>query len=249
MITMTSNKNQRDIRRVVSMVDKSNKQKLENRYIFCNNCNCETNHTCQGEHYRDYPNYNNDGSLGFVERQGYRLWICAGCESGTLEDYYIFDVTDTMYKNELMHQITYCPERNKLHVKSKEFKQLPKALTNIYREMLGSYNNNLAVLCALGIRALLEGICADKKIKGRSLREKIDEMDSILPKNIVANLHSIRFTGNEAAHELSSPSMDELRLAIELCEDLLNFLYELDYKARSLSMVRKLRKKITKSLS
>jgi hypothetical protein len=228
------------------MVDNSNRPNIKPRYIFCNNCNCETNHTCQGEHYRDYPTYNDDGSIGLVERQGYRLWICAGCESGTLENYYIFDVTDADYQNERMHQITYYPERNKLHVKSKQFKQLPKPLTNIYREMLGSYNNNLAVLCTLSIRALLEGICADKKIKGNNLREKINKMDSILPKNIVANLHSIRFIGNEAAHELSSPSMNELRLAIELCEDLLNFIYELDYKARSLSIARKMRKKISR---
>ena len=59
------------------------------KYIFCNNCMNETNHLCEAEHYRDSPNLNPDGSLGFVERLGSRLWICAGCESGTLEEYYI----------------------------------------------------------------------------------------------------------------------------------------------------------------
>jgi hypothetical protein len=73
-------------------------------------------------------------------------------------------------------------------------------------------------------------------------------MVTILPQNIVSNLHSIRFIGNEAAHKLSSPSTNELRLAIELCEDLLNYIYELDYKARSLSASRKSRKEKSKNI-
>lgn len=230
------------------MVEKSKAEKPKAKYIFCNNCRCETEHTCEGEHYRDYPNYYDRGMIGFVERQGYRLWICSGCKTGTLEDYYIFDVLSDDYKDEDMWQTTYYPERNKLQIKSKEFKQLTRKLTNIYRETLGAYNNNLAILCTLGIRSLLEGICADKKMAGKNLQEKIDNMVNILPKNIVSNLHSIRFIGNEAAHELSAPSADELRLAIELCEDLLNFIYELDYKARSLNTSRKLRRKKSKKI-
>ena len=31
------------------------KQKV--KYIFCNKCRGETEHTLNGEHYRDYPNY------------------------------------------------------------------------------------------------------------------------------------------------------------------------------------------------
>jgi len=60
----------------------------------------------------------------------------------------------------------------------------------------------------------------------------------VIPQNIVSNLHSIRFLGNEAAHELIAPTYHELSLAIEICEDLLNFLYELDYKATSLTQMR-----------
>ena len=230
------------------MVKKYTVAKLKTKYIFCNNCRRDTEHTCKGENYRDYPNFNDDGSVSIVERHGYRLWICLGCKAGSLEDYYIFNVASGEFKDEDMWQINYYPARNELQIKSKEFKQLTEKLTKIYRETLGAYNNNLAVLCALGIRSLLEGICADKKIAGKNLREKIDNMVTILPQNIVSNLHSIRFIGNEAAHELSSPSTDELRLAIELCEDLLNFLYELDYKARRLNDSRKMRKvKATKS--
>ena len=40
--------------------------------------------------------------------------------------------------------------------------------------------------------------------------------------------------GNVAAHELEAPNREDLKLAIEVIEDLLNFLYELDYKAQQL---------------
>jgi len=150
-----------------------------------------------------------------------------------MEEFYIFDITRE--EHIAMAEESYFPERSQLHVKDKNFKQLPDKLNIIYREILHAYNNKLVVLCAMGIRGLLEGICANKHITGRNLKNKIENLASILPQNIVNNLHSIRFIGNEAAHELSAPAIDELTLAVEICEDLLNFLYELDYKASQLN--------------
>jgi hypothetical protein len=227
------------------MIDNS-ENKSEKTHIFCNWCRNETNHNLKAEHYMDYPNYNPDGSLGFVERLGSRFWICAGCDRGTLEEFYIFDVTNEDYVS--MTDQYYYPERTKHHVKDKKFNQLPKKLTVIYQETIRANNNSLNVLCALGIRALLEGICADKGITGGNLETKINNMVNIpLPQNIVTNLHSLRFIGNEAAHELAAPSSEELKLAIEICEDLLNYLYELDYKAHKLTNSRQLKEPKVKS--
>ena len=180
------------------MNDKSSKEPTK-KHIFCNNCKNDTNHMCVAEHCRDYENYNPDGSIGFVERIGYRLWICAGCERGTMGEFYIFDITRE--ENIAMAEESYFPERSQLHVKDKNFKQLPDKLNIIYREILHAYNNKLVVLCAMGIRGLLEGICANKHITGRNLKNKIENLASILPQNIVNNLHSIRFIGNEAAQK------------------------------------------------
>lgn len=200
-----------------------NNIKPKMKYIFCNKCRGETEHTLNGESYRDYPNYIDRNMVGIVERVGHRLWICSGCKTGTLEEYYIFDILAEEYKtDESMWDVKYYPPRSEFQINSKEFKQLTKKLTVIYNETLEAFNNKLEILCALGIRSLLEGICADKKITGNTLKAKINNLVTILPKNIVTNLHSIRFLGNEAAHELSVPSTDDLKLAIELCEDLLN---------------------------
>jgi len=211
----------------------------DHKRIFCNTCRYETNHVLQAEHHTDYPNENPDGSLAFVERLGYRFWLCAGCDTATLEEYYIFDTQND--EDTTGPMIAYYPERQQLYIEGKTFKKLPKRLTGIYREILRAYNNTLSVLCAMGIRALLEGICADKGINGGNLKSKIDNMINIpLPHNIVENLHTLRFIGNNAVHELEAPSADELKLAINICEDLLNYVYELDYRAYQLATSRAL---------
>src|SRR3984893_16270406 len=49
--------------------------------IFCNRCSQVTNHLLIGEHkYQEEDPLSEDGDK-FI----YRLWICAGCEEGTLE--------------------------------------------------------------------------------------------------------------------------------------------------------------------
>ena len=208
------------------------------KYIFCNRCGNETNHECYSEHFRDYPNIIETYEL--TERLGSRYWICLGCESGTLEEYYVFDHNSEETDEE---QASYHPERSEFHVKAKSFNVLPQKLKTIYTETLRAFNNKLEILCALGIRSLIEGICADKGIEGKNLEVRIDNMVKILPENIVSNLHSLRFIGNEAAHELESPPVEELKIAIELCEDILNYLYELDYKARQLTVKHETKRK------
>lgn len=209
--------------------------------IFCNKCKSETNHTCRGEHHRDFPQSTGEGT-DYVERLGFRLMTCDGCDNATLEQYFIYDVTDL--EANWTAELVYFPFREEWQVEGKHFTQLPPVLDHIYGETVSAFNNNLTVLCALGIRSLLEGICSDKNIPGSNLGESVSNMVCILPKNIVMNLHSMRFLGNEAAHELTAPSIADLRMAIEICEDLLDYLYELDYKAEQLARSHRNRGKL-----
>lgn len=223
-----------------------------NKRIFCNQCKHETNHiskynSCE---YHLVSSRNNPHVVFYT--WGYQLWVCAGCESHTLERYDIAehfdfyesdpddideDVDEEIFANpDIINE--YFPKRVKQDLIAKYYTQLPASLKDIYREVIMAFNNELPMLCAIGIRALIEGICFDQEITGRTLEKKIEGLASILPKNIVANLHNLRFMGNEAAHELSAPVQQELRLAIEICEDLLNYLYELDYKAGYLNKIR-----------
>ena len=67
-------------------------------------------------------------------------------------------------------------------------------------------------------------------------------MKTVLPENIVKNLHAFRFAGNEAVHELEAPPEYELAWALDVIEDVLNFLYALDYKTNTLAQMQAARR-------
>jgi hypothetical protein len=194
------------------------------KIIYCNRCKEQTNHVLLGSHCRTYH-------YDYSTEVTYSFWICAGCDSATLEAAWISSV---MSEEEYADYIFYYPPRAIQDLIRKVFKQLPKPLTLLYEEVIKAFNHQLHLLCAAGLRALIEGICQDKQIKGATLEKKINGLESILPKNIVEHLHGFRFLGNKAMHELDLPQRDNLKIAIEVSEDLLNFLYELDYKASQL---------------
>jgi hypothetical protein len=196
----------------------------EKKLIFCNRCRIETNHTLVAEHRRRY----HSGELvpgedfPFWEEVLDRFWICAGCEDGTLETCYTIEGMEDPNGTQIYETLGYHPKRVEHEITEKRFRQLPKKLDKIYRETIQAYNDELDILCAAGLRALIEGICADKQISGPTLEKKIDRLVELLPNNIVKSLHSFRFIGNTALHELSSPNRTDLCLAIEVSEDLLN---------------------------
>lgn len=198
--------------------------------VYCNWCKQETQHESKGEYFARW-----DDDDGFYQTLTYRLLVCLGCEHAVLQEEY-----DCAGMREGEEALSYYPERtvNKLFLET--YSKLKPKLAAIYEEALVCYNGNAPILCAAGLRALLEGVCQDKRIKGRNLKAKIDGLQKILPnKNIIRNLHQFRFMGNDAAHELDPPKGTELALAIGIIQDLLNFVYELDYKASQLREMRR----------
>jgi hypothetical protein len=196
--------------------------------IFCNNCRNHTNHDLVYSQAPEETDYLEAGQLEDVGTTLSKLWVCLGCEQATMQELTLDDAGEEIGSE-------FYPSREKHHLVRKSFLQLNSKLAQIYEEIIICYNDTAPTLCATGLRALLEGVCADKGITGKSLYHKINNLDALLPGNIVENLHHFRFMGNEAVHELSAPSMDELRSAIEVMQDLLNYLYHLDYKAANLA--------------
>ena len=206
--------------------------------VYCNTCKGDTNHELAFLHERlnelVRSGDERDEPTGFEEWWEYRLWVCRGCDAATLEKAYTnTGLVDARARDQVWRS-TFHPRRKRRSRPLKRFSQLDVKLESIYREVIESFNAELRTLCAVGLRALLEGICADKKVIGPNLSGKIEGMKAHLPSNIVQGLHSFRFMGNEAAHELQAPQRRDLQLAIEVMEDLMNFLYELDYKAQRL---------------
>src|SRR5258708_16309467 len=196
---------------------------LTKKRIFCNYCKRDTNRDLKGEHTVE----TNDSDWHFQEHSTYRLWICMGCENGLLEvEYENSEMlrSDGADGIEYYSDFYYYPERSQHDLATKQYTKLKPKLASLYSEAITCYNRKALILCAAGLRALLEGICQDKRIKGKNLKTKIEGLKVILPnKNIIRNLHHFRFMGNDAVHELAAPKRTELALAITVIEDLLNF--------------------------
>jgi hypothetical protein len=202
---------------------------IEKKY--CNTCRINTFHDLAFTHERENASdeFIKDplGNFGEIQQFTYGLWICRGCGTPLLHEI----MTSYIGQDEFQEETDY-PKRTKHAWQKKTFLQLSDKLSNIYTEVIDTYNIDAKILTAIGLRMLIEGICVDKGIEGNTLYQKIENLTIILPNNIVESLHKFRFIGNEATHELQIPTELELRRAIEVIEDLLNFLYELDYKAR-----------------
>jgi Domain of unknown function (DUF4145) len=220
------------------MVDANDLEESSKRRIYCNFCKQHTNHESKGEHAVKW--YDEDHFFGQILI--YHLWICSGCERGVLQQEYS---NSEMQEGE--EEISYFPQRSQHEWFPKPYSKLKPKLAALYKEAITCYNHEALIMCAVGLRALLEGICEDKKIKGRNLKAKIEGLVVSLPnRNIITNLHHFRFMGNEAAHELAAPKPTELLVAISVIEDLLSLFYELDYKASLLRDMRRAKKTKTK---
>jgi hypothetical protein len=202
--------------------------------IKCNTCNLKTNHELKAIHVSYYEDDSDSDSYwqpSWWTNTEYRLWACLGCNTAVLEMVEIISAFD----GEI---VTYYPSRKGGYLIAKHFVKLDDKLNAVYREVIESFNAQLRITCSIGLRALLEGICVSKGITDReafALGEKLEKLGEkgLLPTNVVKSLYSFKFIGDEAAHRLEAPTQDELRLAIEVMEDLLNFLYDVEYRLTS----------------
>jgi hypothetical protein len=204
---------------------------IQQKTIYCNRCSQETNHYLKAIHIFNQRDQNRSDSEVDWERQWtYILWICAGCNHGVLEE----NFTTPLNNPDLLRIYKYFPESEKEHLRKKKFVNVPHKINSIYKETVLAFNHNQEILCSAGIRTIIEAICDDKGVVGKNLVSKIDGLSNFIPKEIVTNLHSLRFIGNTALHELETPENDTLRLAIKVTEDLLIYLY--DFPKNSLEL-------------
>ncbi|HYP29612.1 MAG TPA: DUF4145 domain-containing protein [Blastocatellia bacterium] len=204
--------------------------------IRCNTCSGVTWHELLTNKSLTVTLYGQDDEAFGEGREQWELFQCSGCDSISLRV-----TSDYPWQDD--PEIHFFPERTGDHHKKKHYSKLPKKLTMLYGETIEAYNRGSLLLCTAGIRALLEGLCADKGItKGpdrdgkivKNLEGKINGLTSIVPASIVKNLHGLRFLGNQAVHELEAPSKYDLELALTVIEDILNVVYDLDYRTQML---------------
>ncbi len=162
---------------------------------------------------------------------------CQGCEttsfrisSSNSEDYDFTDPNDVF----LIERIELYPSRSEGRNSLKDTHLLPSNVQRIYEETIKAMNNDQPVLAGIGIRALVETICKDKSAKGKDLFEKINDLVTIgvLTADGATILHKIRTLGNDAAHEVKPHKANQLALALDVCEHLMQGVYLLPHFAQ-----------------
>ena len=113
---------------------------------------------------------------------------------------------------------------------------LPFGIYGVYKESHAALCSDQPILAGIGIRAIVEAICKEKGIPGRTLEKRID---GLVTKGIVTQagadiLHNLRFMGNNAAHEIKAHSIEELTTAWGVVEHLLQGVYIIPKQAAKL---------------
>jgi hypothetical protein len=216
--------------------------------LFCNSCMRNTRHVVAQvfEYVKD------DGQI--------LLWQtvqCGGC--GEVSFYGTYVSTPNADERDII-PVVYPPRIKRA---AKHFANLDARLENIYQETIEAFNNNSFVLCAGGLRTLVEGICADQNIvdgpkrnhtngeyeRDRNTGEirRKDTLDckieglaerNILTERQAHSLHEHRYLGNMALHELEMPRKETLESAITIVEHILEDLYSIPAHVDNLARTR-----------
>ncbi len=227
---------------------KQNQSQHEILLVHCKKCSNKTKHLVLQSADQNASQLVDiyDESLGYIEwLDQYQLIQCKACDNISFRHLEWFSEAQDEFDSGSREHLY--PKRENNPLTAKRFRYLPPSIQRIYQETITAYNYEAYTLCAGGLRALVEGICADQiEVKRKaSLPQKIAGLSEkgVLTNQSAQILHEHRFLGNEALHELQQPSINELSLAIEIIEHTLQELYEIKGKANDLRRARNERQK------
>ena len=181
----------------------------------------------------------------------YQIVQCLGCENCSFRSV-SSNSEETDEDGPFEYESTF-PKRSLNSHSTKDYFNVPWNLRRVYRECIDCFNNGNLILCAGGVRALVEGLCNVHEVKNgpvadetgsvkrkKDLQGKIHGLHEkgILTQQSADMLHEHRFLGNTSLHELSQPKPEDLLLAIQIIENVLDSLYEMPSMAERLKKRR-----------
>lgn len=206
---------------------------MEKEKYFCRNCKGIRNH-------KELHKVEKKGS----EDDGYFQWFnsfsiveCLGCETiSFLEIYGNTEMYTQVSEDELEYHFnnTIFPHYLEKGSELDNIHFIPERIRNIYEETIAVLKVGSLILAAGGLRAIIEAICNDLKIKKGNLAERIDLLykQGKLTLNESKRLHSIRFLGNDALHEIEKPLKEHIFILFDIVNHLLANLYINDNKLK-----------------
>lgn len=198
---------------------------------FCKQCKRETNHKTLYEEVQKFY----DEEDGIWSEDTFQMIKCLGCDNISYKTINIFSEDIDPYTGEAVPTIHLYPKVSEEDLEIMTLSSVPTKIRRIYRETIDCYNNECFTLCASGLRAIIEGICAQENIKDGPVRKHKDDgteesvrkenlqgkIDGLYEKKLLTKqnadiLHEHRSLGNKAVHELDIPSKEEQWQAISI---------------------------------
>ncbi len=201
--------------------------------FFCRNCKGLRNH--KQIHEVKKRGGDDDGYFQWI--RNFSIIECLGCETVSFLEVYGdtemigYDENgqpDYFYENTIYpfyldkgHELDY-------------IYYIPESIRNIYKETIAAFKADSYILTAGGLRAIIEAICNHLKIKKGNLADRIDLLHNKghLTLSESKRLHSIRFLGNDALHEIEKPKKDHLYILLDIVNHLLANLFINDKKLK-----------------
>ncbi|MFJ8245247.1 hypothetical protein [Peribacillus asahii] len=230
--------------------------------VYCSNCKGKRDHKIITT-YEESSDVTDD----FQWHAQYHIVKCAGCRKVAFveqygdEDMWKYVGGKREWDWELIEAFKVYPEEPKqeteeerleslLQISAKSFSNVPKDIINLYNQIIESFNMNHSILCASGVRTLIEGICVQLNIKKGYLydeegNKKADD-EGIIRKHeslgarifglyesghVVFSqsliLQKVTKMGNLAVHRMISQDYLTLREIIKIVEKVIYDIYEL----------------------
>jgi len=221
--------------------------------VQCVECKRRTKHRVVMSLDKKGDQYDKEDGWGVSWSDNYQVIQCQGCETTTFRHTHWFSEDHNPEFGEDGTTERLYPKRDASSLTAKPLLNVPTALRKLYGEIVDCFNNGSPTLCAGGLRAIVEGLCASqgiadglimvptkegatKEVRSGKLVGRIAGLHEkgLLTAEGARTLQEHRSLGNEALHELARPSQDELKLAIEMVEHVLEQIYEIPEKVRDL---------------
>lgn len=190
----------------------------------CDSCQQRTNHKVQAS-YKHVEAVTVLGLNRIIHfNHDYTVIQCAGCDTISFLHIHPVDGDDAIYYQ--------YPQPAKLgdtplFLNESEQWQLPEMIRGLYMEVVDAFKSNSNVLAGLGLRTLVEAICIHRKIPGRNLEVKIQNLQvkGFISSAELPILDKLRVIGNVSAHKIKSVKMDALNHAIQIVNHVIKSIY------------------------
>lgn len=210
-------------------------KKLESLRLSCVQCTGDTWHTVMTAVLHNYDDENSYHR--FEAHTAHQIVQCNGCKtisyrsSSTNSEDYDYDEHGNLH-----HPATvklFPPRLLKSIIEEVDLYSIPNQTRGLLLETRSALANQQNILAGIGLRGLIETVVKEKRAAGRDLQKQIDDLveKRLLTPGRAEILHQIRSIGNDAAHEAHPHTAEQLNLALEVIEHVLQEVYVLPEKA------------------